>query len=296
LRNHEFRQCLDRQKYFHPPYWAGESLVGKSILVWGEQGIGDEIMFASMFTEIIAHADRCIIECAAKLVPLFARSFPDAQVIPKTDPPHPATQTGIDYQCAAGSLAQWLRPNLECFPQQNSFLIPNPARVTYWKKRLAELGSGPKIGFCWRSSLKTGERTLHYTTLDQWGSIFTTSGVHFINLQYDECSAELNEARQRFSVPLHTFSEVDMYNDLDETAALIQALDLVVSAPTSVYTIAASLGVNTWLMTSGVAWFTHGTHHSPWYPTLRFFNRQWNQPWNEIIGQISEQLKLQKSE
>jgi predicted O-linked N-acetylglucosamine transferase (SPINDLY family) len=295
-KNHEFRIELDKKRFPHLPFWAGENLHGKSILVSGEQGIGDEIMFASQYAEIIAQADRCVIECTRKLVPLFTRSFPQAFIVPKLNPPHPATQVKFDYQCAAGSLAQWLRPNLASFPQQNNSLKADPARVAYWKTRLAELGPGPKIGFCWRSGITTGERNLHYTTLDQWGPIFTLPGVHFINLQYDECSAELNEARQHFGVPLHAFTEVDMYNELNEAAALIKALDLVISAPTSVYTIAAAQGVNTWVMTSGVAWFTHGTEHSPWYPTLRFFNRQWNQPWDEIIKDVSSQLYVGKTQ
>ncbi len=290
--NHEYRTIIDGDRFSHLPKWQGECLDGKSILIWGEQGIGDEIMFASLYNDIMARSERCVFECAAKLVPLFTRSFPRATVVAKSEPPHPVTKSNIDYQCAAGSLAQWLRPTLDSFPAKNQFLIPDPARVAHWKKCFTALGAGIKIGFCWRSSLKTGERSLHYTTLKQWGPIFSTPGVHFINLQYDECGAELNEAQHRFDLPLHVFSEVDMYNDLDETAALIQALDLVISAPTSVYTIAASLGVNTWLMTSGVAWFTHGTDNYPWYPTLRSFNRQWNQPWDEITVQVSEQLKL----
>jgi tetratricopeptide (TPR) repeat protein len=292
-KNHEFRIELDKKRFPHLPFWAGKSLAGKSILISGEQGIGDEIMFASQYAEITAQADRCVIECTRKLVPLFTRSFPKAFIVPKLNPPHPATQVKFDYQCAAGSLAQWLRPNIASFPQQNNFLKPDPERVAYWGTRLAELGPGPKIGFCWRSGITTGERNLHYTTLDQWGPIFTQPGVHFINLQYDECNAELDEARTKFGVPLHNFPEVDMYNDLDETAALIHALDLVISAPTAAFPLAAAQGVNTWVMSYGISWATLGTDHDPWFPSVQFFIRQWNQPWNEIIKNISSQLQLQ---
>jgi predicted O-linked N-acetylglucosamine transferase (SPINDLY family) len=292
--NHEFRLGVDdnnEKRFTHRPYWAGENLDGKSILVWGEQGIGDEIMFASMFSEIIARARHCVIECASKLVPLFTRSFPDALIVPRSDPPHPATQAGIDYQCAAGSLARWLRPGLESFPKQNTFLIPDPERAAYWRARLEELGPGPKIGFSWRSKLIVGERNLQYTMLDQWGPIFTLQGLHFVNLQYDGCSDELNEAQQRFGVPLHAFTEVDMFNDLDETAALIKALDLVI-APNAVFSLSAAIGVNAWVMSCGDSWNSHGTDYVPWYPALRYFNRRWDQPWDEIIERVSKQLKL----
>ena len=291
-KNHEFRVALDRKRFARHPSWAGESLTGKAILIWGEQGIGDEIIFASLYAEVIAQAARCVIECAPKLVPLFTRSFPAATVVAKTEPPHPATLNDLDCQCAAGSLAQWLRPNLASFPLTNTFLTPDPARVAHWRMQLTELGPGPKIGFCWRSSLATGERTLHYTTLDQWGPIFSTQGLHFINLQYDECRSELNQAKAQFSMPLHAFTEIDMYNNLDETAALIQALDLVISAPTAVSTIAAALGVDTWVMSYGTTWEAHGTDHTPWFPTLKYFNRTWNHTWDETIELLADQLKL----
>jgi len=286
--NHEFRTCINRNRFPLTPYWSGEKLSQKSILIWGEQGIGDEIMFASMYAEITRQAERCIIECAPKLLSLFSRSFPDAQLIPKSE--SLLTDEKIDYHCAAGSLAQWLRPDLASFPYQRTYLVPDQTRVDYWKLRLDQLGSEPKIGFCWRSSMKKGERNLHYTTLEQWGPIFSTPGVHFINLQYDECSAELNEARAQFGIPLHEFREIDMYNDLDETAALIQALNLVISAPTAVATISAALGIDTCVMSYGATWEVHGTDHTPWFPTMKYFNRPWNQAWSETIQQVSELL------
>jgi len=287
---YEGRFAAVPNRNFAHRYWAGEDLDGKSILIWGEQGIGDEIPFASMYSEIVALAGRCVIECSYKLLPLFVRSFPRAQVVPSTTPPHPATLMEIDYQSAAGSLGRWLRPSLESFPEQASYLIPDPERVAYWRARLATLGPGLKVGFCWRSSLMTGARLLHYTRLDQWGPIFAVPGVHFVNLQYDECSTELHEARQRFGVPLHAFEEVDLYNDLDESAALTQALDLVISAGTATASLAAALGVHTWETSYGFNWIRHGTDHYPWFPTVRLFPRLWNQSWDEIILDISGQL------
>lgn len=285
--NHEYRIGINKNR-FPAPYWAGESLSGKTILIWAEQGIGDEIMFASLFPELIAQSGHCIIECAPKLLPLFTRSFPGAQVISRTEPP---PHSGFDYQCAAGSLARWLRPTPANFPQKNNFLTADPTRAACWRERFEKLGPGPKIGINWRSGLNTGERSLHYTTLDQWGPIFSAPGAHFINLQYDECSAELDEARQRFDVPLLAYTEVDMYNDIDETAALIQALDLVICAPTAVSSIAAGLGVDTWIMSYGTIWASHGTDHDLWFPSVRYFKRRWDQRWEAIIENVAEQLK-----
>lgn len=277
---------------FPQPQWAGEDLSGKTLLVWGDQGIGDEMLFASMFPDIVACAQRCVIECAPKLVSLFARSFPRAVVLPRTHPPHAATQgDDVDFQIGAADAARWLRPNLESFSHHDGYLFPDPARVAYWKARLAELGPGPKVGICWRSSVTNSFRSLYYTSLDQWGPIFAVPGIHFINLQYDECTAELEGARQNFGVTLHAFDEVDLFNDLDEAAALTKAMDLVITAGTAASGLAAAQGVPTWEISFGTTWVSLGTDYVPWLPSQRLFMRRWDQPWEEIIATVAEQLK-----
>ncbi len=289
--DYEHRYCKVANRNFTHRYWRGEDLKSKSILIWGEQGIGDEMMFASMYGEIIDQAGRCVIECTPKLMPLFVRSFPKAQIVPLRNPPHPATLEDFNYQCAAGSLARWLRPSLESFPSALSYFTPDPDRVAYWKTRLAALGPGLKVGFCWRSSLMTGARPLYYTKLDQWGPVFAVPGIHFVNLQYDECAAELQDAGRRFGIPLHSFDEIDLYNDLDEAAALTRALDLVISAPTAAGALAAALGVPTWFRGYANDWTALGTDHYPWHPSARLIHAPWDRPWAEIMQDIAGQLK-----
>lgn len=289
--DYDYRPSLLKMRHATLAHWAGEDLTGKSIVLWREQGLGDELMFASMYGEVIERAARCVIECHPKLLPLFARTFPRAQVVLKTTPPHPAALDAMDYQCAAGSLARWLRPSLQSFPEREGYLTPNPERVQYWQDRFAEIGPGPKIGFCWRSMKNHGSRMLHYTTLDLWGPIFTIPGMHFVNLQYDKCDEELDAARQQFGIPLHAFQEVDLLNDLDEAAALTQALDLVISAGTATSVMAAALGVPTWLIEHSKGWTMLGADYMPWFPTQRNFCRKWNQPWNEVIADIAQLLE-----
>jgi tetratricopeptide (TPR) repeat protein len=278
------------KRNFPYPVWRGEDLAGKTILVWGEQGIGDQILFAGLLPDLIAHAGRAIYECPAKLVPLFARSFPDAHVVAKSNPPHPVTERGIDYQVAAGSLPLHFRRSLLHFPGRSGYLVADPERVAYWRECFTKIGGGLKVGFCWRSSNQVGVRGLEYTRLPQWGPIFAVPGVHFVNLQYDECRNELDQARREFGVTLHHFSEVDMFDDLDETAALTKALDLVISAQTAVSAQAGALGVPCWQMSRGLDWTALGAENSPWYPTMKCFRRTWEQPWSETIERIASEL------
>jgi len=277
-----------RRNFAHP-VWQGESLAGKSILVWGEQGIGDQIWFAGLLPELIERARRCTLLCAPKLVTLFARSFPDAHVTAQFNATNSADV--FDVQVAEGSAARWLRPTLASFPNRPGYLVADPERVAYWRERFTEIGGGLKVGFCWRSSNQIGVRLLEYSRLSQWGPIFGVPGVHFVNLQYDECMGELDQARSEFGVTLHHFPEVDMFDDLDESAALMKALDLVISVPTAVIAQAAALGIPCWQMCRGVDWSALGAEHHPWYPTMKCFRCTWEQPWSVIIDPITSELR-----
>lgn len=290
---HEVRLQLPRRaadlRPFDHPLWQGEDLAGRTLLVWGEQGIGDEILHAGMYRELIDSGVRCVFECSAKLVPLFRRSFPQATVVPRTRPAHPATFDDVAAQSPAGSLPRYLRTSLDRFPLRRAYLRPDPMRVEHWRDRLAGLGSGLKIGFCWRSSDIRGERALACTTLDSWDRLFAMRGVHWISLQYDECRAELEAAQRRVSTVLNRF-ELDYFNDLDEVSALTEALDLVISAPTSVSVQAAALGVEVWQLTYGADWQTHGTSGVPWYPGMIRYLRRWDESWTDVLSRVEASL------
>jgi len=283
------RSAHDLRSFGHPT-WRGEPLVGSKILVWGEQGIGDEIVFAGLYPDLLELDCDCVFECSAKLVSLFARSFPLATVVARSRPPHAATAEGIAYQIAAGSLARYLRPSLASFPARTRYLVADPSRVRHWRERLDALGSGLKVGFSWRSMNLRGERVLACSRLDEWGELLRVAGVHWICLQYDECATELERARSSFGVPLHRFDDVDYFDDLDETAALMQSLDLVITGPTTVSVLAGALGVPTWQMHYGADWQTLGTDRLPWLPALVRFQRAWDQPWQQIFTAIARQL------
>lgn len=286
---HRFSADVARRT-FEATEWTGQDLEGKALLLWSEQGIGDQIFWANLFPDIIARADRCVIECAPKLVPLFANSFPDAQIVPATSRPHPATQEGIDFQCGMASPPKWLRPTPGSFPRHDGYLVPPPLRVAYWRERLSALGPEPKVGFSWCGHVVSDVRWLHYTRLTQWSPIFRRHGFHFVSLQYDRRSGEIAEVERLCDVPLHVFPEVDLFDDLVEAAALTKALDLVLSAPTSTSFLAAALGVPTWMMSYGRPWQMMGTDGIPGFPAMRCFPRRWDQPWESVIEAVAEAL------
>lgn len=282
----------DWRRGFPQPFWNGENLAGMTLLIWGEQGVGDELLFASMFPDAIAAAGRCVIECEPRLASLFARSFPSAEVIPRTVPPAPRTGApDIHLQSAAGSLARWLRPSLDQFPAHAAYLVADPARVAFWKERLAELGDQPKVGISWRSRHMGLERARYYTQLSEWGPILSVPNATFVNLQYDNCAAELADAEALFGVKIHVWDDIDLMNDLDEVAALTAALDLVVSAQNAVACIAGGLGLPVWsIAPHKTAWPMLGSAGMPWFPSMRLFTRTSGQPWDTVIEAIAQDL------
>ena len=293
---HEMRLAKGREviKRFPFPDWNGSALKDKTILIYAEQGLGDEIFYASCIPDMLAIAGHCIIECDVRLGAFYARSFPSATVIgsDRLDVGWLAAMPKIDVQVAVGGIPRFLRPALESFPNVPHYLLADRERVEYWRARVGVLGTGLKVGICWRSGLTTGDRHKFYSELSQWGAIFGVSGIHFVNLQYDECTEELREVAQDYGVTISTFPELDMRNELDETAALITSLDVVISAGTAVSEIAGALGVEIFRVDPfGKQMDALGTGSSPWHPRMRLFPQLSTGDWDAPLAQIAEVLK-----
>ncbi len=284
----DYRNLLDLR-----PLYAGQNLAGKTILVWAEQGVGDEIFFAGVLPDVIRAAGHCVIECDSRLVPLYTRSFPAAEIIPKCYPPHPRTrESDIEWQCPIGSLPRWFRSSIDSFPRHRGYLVPDQQRVAFWQQRFAALGPNPKVGISWRSKRRSTSRDLHYTELDQWRPILAVPGLTFINLQYDECKAELDAAHEKFGVEIHDWDDINQMNDLDDVAALMSALDLVIGPTTTPAIMAGAVGAPTWmLLTEHILWKTLGTDGIPMFPSLRPIWRPRNVGWDAILEAAAAELR-----
>lgn len=277
---------------FNQPWWDGSDLTDKTILVWGEQGIGDEILYANTFPDVVAASGHCIIECEPRLIPLFSRSFPQAEIIARTDTCNIRTlQPDIDWQIPAGNLFQWFRPTIEHFPRL-PFLQADPERVNFWKQRVTSAGNGLKVGIIWRSMIRSNDRDRSYTELMQWGPILTIPDITFINLQYDDCHTEIEEANQHFGVEIHEWNDIDLMNDLDAAAALTLACDLVISPATSVCMMSGALGVPTWRLTTTQDYTLLGeSNSSPFFSCMKPFQSSPDMGWDEVITIVAAELR-----
>ena len=147
--------------------WTGYGLKDENIVVYAEQGVGDEIMFSSCIPDLLEESPRRLfLECDPRLEALFARSFPDVHVHGKERDLDLSWAHGhgpLDYSLPIGSLPKFFRNRVEDFPSRDSFLVPNPTLAGKWKRRLSDLGEGAKIGISWR-----GGQTATSIPLPSW--------------------------------------------------------------------------------------------------------------------------------
>jgi len=247
------------------PRWNGESLVGKTILVYGEQGIGDEIMFAPWVQSILQAGGRCLLECEPRLEQLFARAFPQCLILRREDRaqiPWHAQLPPIDYCISAFSLPLYFQQP----SPRSAYLTAVPQRVAYWRERLTALGPGRKVGISWRGGLSAKVRAIRSIPPDVFGELVDPQNV-YISLQYGATAAEVT----RVSHALHYFSVPNPLQDLEEFAALVSALDVVVSVDNSTIHLAGALGIKTLMLLpvySEWRWGNAPTGVSPWYQSV----------------------------
>jgi len=261
-----------------PARWGGPGTDAGRLLVATEQGIGDELLFMSCLPDLLNDVSNPVVELDARLHPLFLRSFPGIELVPRQafrfeggrvvfDYTRVRRECGISHYIHAGSLPGLYRADRDRPATRKSYLVADPVAVAAWRERLDALGPEPKVGICWRSVVASAIRTNYYAPLAAWERVVRVPGIRFVALQYDECRAELAAIRERTGVDVWLPDGLDQMDDLDGTAALIAALDAVVSAPTSVCMAAAALGVST-LRVAPSTYFI-GKTHDHFFPTMR---------------------------
>ena len=284
-----------------PAYWKGEDLDGKAVLVWTEQGLGDEILQSSMIPDLATQAQRCIVECSTRLAPVFARSFANVEVASYEryiDSVTPAKN--IDYQISSASLGQYLRPNFDSFTPHTGYLKADQDKTAALRNRYQSLGPGRRIvGLSWRS--QNAKLGIHKTSeLADWAPILTVPDVTFINLQYGDCEEELNLVKDRLGVEVHHDDSVDPLVDMDTFFAQVAAMDLVISTSNTTVHTAGAMGAPVWtLLPKGVGsiwyWFLR-REDSPWYPSMRLFRQSYEEGqdihwWDGVVARAGDALK-----
>jgi len=270
--------------------WEGQPVAGRKILLWREQGLGDEIMFGSCIADLLNAGAKVAIECSAKLESIFRMSFPGALVYAR--PPNrslPSAVQDCDFHAPLGVLPRYVRRSDAEFPERGAYLVPDPARLAYWRERLATLGRGLKVGVSWRGGTPKTHRSIRSVPLERGREILNTPGAVFVNLQYAD-KPDDHVARAAITAGIVDFPETR--EDYAETAALVGALDLVISVCTAVIHLGGALGRPVWVLTPSIPEWRYGIAGDtmPWYSSVRIFRQPADGDWDAVISRIAAEL------
>ena len=276
------------RSYPHP-LWQGDALAGR-LLIWGEQGVGDEIMFAGLVPELTAVGVNCVLDCDPRLKPLFARSFAGVEVVAGYDPVRDAGMS-IAAHIPAGSLPRLLRTNHEAFAKTSSpYLIADSGQREQFRSRYHD--GRLLVGVAWHTTNKKSGRS-RSIELASLAPHFALPGIRWLSLQYGDHDALESEAAAA-DAPLTIDREVNQLADIDDFAAQVAAMDLVVTIDNSTAHLAAALGIPTWLLLPFAPdwrWGLSG-EASPWYPPMRLFRQSSIGDWEDVLRRAERALRL----
>ncbi len=270
------------------PRWAGQK--GKRVVVYGEQGLGDEIMFSTCLPDIIRDSHAVALDLNPKLDPLFMRSYPEVFIDPKRQEAvgnkgttEWADDFKPDYKVPVADLARFYRTDAESFPEQPERLLKaDPERVAHYKERL---DGRFNIAFAWIGGGRKTRVDLRSVNPKLWGPLFKIPNTRFISFQYHKWAAE--EAKivgfEHWEGPS---------KNLDEQAAMLSACDLVIAACHTGIHLAGALGVPCWILTPNKPAWRYGLRDSKmaWYDSIRMFRQGKTENWEPVIQRVRKEL------
>ena len=279
---------------FPTPVWNGEPLAGRALLVWTEAGLGEEVLQASMFPDAERIASTLFVECSPRLRRLFARSFPQTTFIARGNPSRVCPEPPCaDFQMSAGDLGGIFRNSPSEFPSHSGYLVPDRDLVIALRERYMKAGDNFVVGLSWAST-KSGLGKDKSLNLSEFSPILCQKGIVFVNLQYAALPEEVSTVCEKLGVDIITDSAVNPLGDMDEFAAQVAAMDLVISVSNTTAHIAGALNVPVWNIVPGHNssgmwhWFSESATCA-WYPSMRIFRREENNNAN-LMKHISTDL------
>lgn len=264
------------------PFWDGSPLDGRTVLLWAEQGLGDSIQFIRYASAVKDRGGRVVVACPESLIALLKTCSGIDAIVPQGDPTP-------EHDCHAPlmSLPRIFGTTLETIPATVPYVSADRRSAARWREAL-ENTTGLKVGIAWQGNPDHKKDRLRSFKLNLFEPLARIDGVRLFSLQKGFGAEQLDEAIG--------FPVVDLgrrLGDLDDAAALIDNLDLLVTPDTALAHLAGALGVPVWIavqFSSDWRWLLD-REDTPWYPSIRLFRqREWND-WEEVFGRIASALE-----
>lgn len=300
-------------EHFDIPRWDGGSVAGKKVLVWTDQGLGDEIMTASMLPDLIAEAGSVMFLCSQKSSSLMARSFPSAVV---TSRPHAVAvdlfrperlrtellplllrSAAFDIQLSQSDLGQMYRADASAFEGKGDFLVADINKTIDYREELQADYPGTRlVGISWHSKKNFRIGEFKSIPIEELYPILQTPGVTFVNLQYGDCKEAIAKVKADIGVEIANPRLMDPLLGIDDLASLIDALNLVITVSNTTAHVAGGLGKETWVLTPqgpGRLWYWgRDRGQSLWYPSATLFRQKKSLRWSDTIELVANTLSM----
>jgi len=276
--------------YKGEPEWDGTP--GKVVALYADQGLGDEISFASMVPDAAQICRKLILDCDGRLAGLFARSFPGVKVYGTRvrEEKWAKEDRDIEASLPLGQIGEFFRTTDDSFPG-TPYLVPCPHRVKQWKALFAEKRK-PVIGIAWTGGVPKNNARNRRIALTDLLPVFELD-AHFVSLQYKDAQKEIDALHlEHPDVDLVQYPWATLTDDYDDTAALIAACDYVLCIQTAVAHTAGGLGVPVTVLLPTATTWRYGLKHEtiPWYHSLKIIRQQKTGYWSAEIERARDQL------
>lgn len=269
-----------RKREDFAPDWDGSPV--QSLVVYGEQGLGDEIMYASILVDAQKHAQKVTLECDSRLAGLFRRSFP-AITVHGTRRADRDWEGEFDAQCAIGSLASLFRPSKDSCPR-TPYLVADPERRLQWRALFDSFGK-PVIGIAWSGGNANTRRKDRRVGLEAFRGLIERTDAVFVSLEYKDPTAEIEAT----GLPVKHYARAVQSHDYDDTAAFVAELDHIVGIHTSVHHLAGGLGVPSTILVPHRPMWNYATGDAlPWYAAQRFHRQKQHETWADCLKRLND--------
>jgi hypothetical protein len=264
------------------PIWRSSK--GQRVLLWAEQGVGDEVMFASIIPDLHAVCSKLIVQIDERLIPLFRRSFPsDIDYRPRDGF---VSENDYDTHIPMGSLPQQFRQTIESFKSTSlGWLSACDVKANGLREKLLTDKSEILIGISWHSTKPRLGAEAKVISLTQLAKKLHAPKIKLVNLQYGDVSDELGVLSEEHGIEIIQLPEIDNKNDIDGLAALIMACDKVVSISNLTIHLAGALGKEAHvLLASSNDWrWGQNRNSSYWYDSVRLHRQTKINDWDAVL-------------
>jgi tetratricopeptide (TPR) repeat protein len=275
----------EKRQFLEPLWLGGESIAGKKVLLYAEQGLGDEIQFCRYARLVADLGAQVILEVHEPLAPLLADLAGVWRLVTRG-----SALPAFDYRCPLLSLPLAFNTTVDNIPSPNKYLSSDASKVARWQAHLATSGdkAQPLVGLVWSGSaahLKDRSRSIRFADLIQ----HLPRNYRYVSLQKEV----REEDRAAFESSAQIMNVSSDLRDFSDTAALCECLDLLISVDTSVAHLSGSLGKRTWILlpfSPDWRWLIHHKDTSPWYSHVRLYRQKQVGDWQGVLRQVSSDL------